>query len=167
MKPSRKPSRTRRGLVVSVAATHPKSRRDDAQLLRQCESTTHANTFARPPANFNYATALGYKAGLSRNDIRLLEEIDRRTRAGIVSTDAILSIKEFDDTVAIDAKLSGLTDQMDKEIREKNTAEQIDARADEMYLSPPDNEEDFGALGERHGVRSQGPVAQMPFAVVA
>ncbi|MBA3883323.1 MAG: hypothetical protein H0X73_11560 [Chthoniobacterales bacterium] len=83
------------------------------------------------PDYLRYATALGYKAGLSRNDAELLENIRRRSVEALREALRDVAFQNFDQ-LPVDAALSQFSEQVEKDIVEKNSADEVDARRDAL-----------------------------------
>jgi hypothetical protein len=78
-----------------------------------------------------YATALAYKAGLSRNDADLLEQIRQRSvdaLKALVMEEAFKSLERM----PVDEALSQFSEDVEKDIVEKNESDSIDARRDAL-----------------------------------
>lgn len=78
-----------------------------------------------------YSTALAYKAGLSRNDRSLLVEIDRRAAMALKAVLPAELVTAFEET-SPDVMLTGITDKIDSEIRERNNPDAVDKQRDAL-----------------------------------
>lgn len=85
------------------------------------------------PDYLRYETAIGYKAGLDRNDSELLKEIDLRTSQALKRIMKKNMGREFD-TKPAELILLDFSDEIAKEIKEKNTDLEKDKIKDKELL---------------------------------
>ena len=87
-----------------------------------------------------YSTALAYKAGLDRNDNDLLNTISERLVKNIEPIAKGNSHKKFTEYEIEDALIE-YTKEVENEIKEKSTSDEIDKRRDEKYLAYDDEDQ--------------------------
>lgn len=100
------------------------------------------DTILDDPKYLKFSTAFAYKAGLDRNDKKLLETIDGRVQ---------IKMKEFFnkhdtkklDNLEIQSGLIEYDEDIENEIIEKNKPEIKDKLQDEQYLSYDENDQDI------------------------
>lgn len=89
-----------------------------------------------------FDSALAYKAGLDRNDIKLLEEIDNRAHGQLKEFFEKHREKDLNQ-LKIEAGLIQYADNIEKDIREKNTADFKDELKDRKYLSYDEEDQEM------------------------
>jgi hypothetical protein len=88
-----------------------------------------------------YSTAFGYKAGLDRNDVELLDIIEKRLLA--LMSEAIASYEKANlEPIKIEQGLIQFSEKLENEIREKNVSNEKDIEKDNKYLSYDPDEQD-------------------------
>ena len=93
-----------------------------------------------------YATALAYKAGLDRNDIDLLNNIKNKLIQNIEPLARGNSHKKFNQ-FEIEDKLIEFSNELEAEIKEKNSSKEVDKRRDEKYLDYDDENQNIDEDG--------------------
>jgi predicted MPP superfamily phosphohydrolase len=89
-----------------------------------------------------YATALGYKAGLDRNDEELLKVVDLRLTD--VMSDVINKYKDANlEPLKIEAGLIEFSEKIEKDIREKNKPQVKDELRDKKFLSYDEEDQEI------------------------
>ena len=86
------------------------------------------------PGYLRYSVALSYKAGLDRNDLELMQEVDRRTQEAFADLVDRYNSKVFGPE-EFNQQLIEFTQEIETEIKEKNVTEDKDVVRDEKYLS--------------------------------